>query len=111
VLPNTNNDPSLLPEDRVHDTVPRLVRGDLFFPEDGIGFGLGAVPRTPVLKAAIHKYGNLVFWKDEVWFAVNRPVPPPPFQFHVAEHGNEGSLGFLVFMGTDSGHDLGPLLL
>ena len=35
------------------------------------------MPPTPMLKTAVHKYGHLLFPKNEIWFANHALFPTP----------------------------------
>jgi len=65
----------------IHQPVTRLVSCQLVFPKGAIVFWFGCVPRAAMPETAIHKDGELEFWKNKVRLAEDFLMPPPADDF------------------------------
>jgi putative restriction endonuclease len=77
------------------EAVAGAVGGELFTPEDGVGFGLRGVERATVPKAAVNEDGEFAHGENEVGFAEEQPVSSPAGDAIGAEDRDEAELGGL----------------
>jgi len=77
VFPNPHDTPAIFTQNAVDPAVPRLVRGELLFPERTIASRGFAVLRASVPKAAVHKHGQSRFAEYKVRFSEYRLMAAP----------------------------------
>jgi hypothetical protein len=77
VFPNSQYSPTLLSQHSSHFAITSFVPCDLRLPEIAPRLGHPTVPSATVPETAVHKYGQAVAAKNEVWFARQLLMPLP----------------------------------
>jgi hypothetical protein len=77
VLPNPHHAPALRPQRPPDQSIARLVRRQLLFPERAIVRRHVRVPRTRMPETAVHEHRQPQFPKHEIRLAEDLLVPPP----------------------------------
>lgn len=76
MLPNADDPPSLGRKEAADFFVARKVLENLALPELGVCFRHYPMLWASVPETSIHKNRHLLFWEDNVWFAVKRVLEP-----------------------------------
>lgn len=108
MFPNAYDVPAFFAERAGHNSVARLVSGELLLPESPVVGRHVGVLRTSVPEAAIHKKCEPQLPENKIWSAEHRLVPTPAGDALGAEHPDKHELGFPIPASTDAGHDYDP---
>ncbi len=96
MLPVSDDCPSLGPQCRRNQFVPRSVFFDFGSPKGTVRFWAYTVPRTSMKKASVTEYGHSGFRESDIW-ASGHPVVWPVPQTHRPKRPAQHHFGFGVF--------------
>jgi hypothetical protein len=61
----------------------------------------------PMPEATIHEHRDLLAWKNEIWLAEYRNVPPPPGDAMLPKQRDHSQFSVSISARADTRHDLG----
>ncbi len=107
MLPNANDNPSLLFQSFCDELIPPFISAEFLPPKIAVIYGHVGMFWTIVPKTSINKNHQTFLSKNKIRFSKYWGMTPPACNAVQAEKSGEGQFGFLVTVTANAGHHFG----